>query len=238
MKIENSIGINAAKYSQPQNTNEENQDSRLKSIQKQIEKVQEQLQSLSNNKEMSKEEKMNKRKELQEQLQVLTRQMFQRRMEIRQEKQEKSAAQAKRQDPVQENTGRQESIPMRTATMHGIISADTSMKQIKTVQSVKANMEGKAGVLEDEIKMDKGRGCPTEEKEAELAALNDRIDTASADMMTQIFDINTALEKSKNEDNSRETGNYETIQTEEKLNSTQSEASKNLVKGQYVDMNL
>lgn len=228
------MGINAANYGQ--NTNGANQDSRLKAIQKQIEKVQEQLQNLSNNKEMSMKEKMNKRKELQEKLQDLNRQMFQIKIEIRQEKQEKSAANAKNPDLAQENTGRQELSAMRTSTMQGIIHADTSMRQMETVQSVRTNMKGKAGVLENEIKMDTGRGCPTEEKEAELAALNDRIDTASADMMTQISDINATLEKSRNESN--ETGNSETIQTEDKSNSTQSEASGNQAKGKYVDMNL
>ena len=238
MKITNSIGINP-NYNQMQNTNGANQDSHLKAIQKQIEKVQQQLQDLSNNKEMSPKEKMNKRKELQEKLQDLTRQMFQIKMEIRQEKQEKSAAKAKSQDLAQENTGKKESSTIQTATtLHGIISADTSMRQMETGRSVKANMEGKAGVLESEIKMDKGRGCSTEKKEAELTALNTRIDTASADMMTQISDINTILEKSRNENNSKETRDSETMQTEDKSNSTQSQASRNQVKGQYIDMKL
>lgn len=77
MKITNGTGINAANYSQMQNANNTNQDSRLKSIQKQIENVQQQLQNLSNNEEMSMEEKMNIRKELQQQLLDLNRQMSQ-----------------------------------------------------------------------------------------------------------------------------------------------------------------
>lgn len=204
MRVTNGTGISAANYCQIQNSNSTNQDSQLKSIRKQIENVQQQLQNLSNNEEMPMEEKMNKRKELQQQLQDLNKLMSQRKIEILREKREKSTAKAKSQEPAQGNTDRQEFSAMGTATMQGIISADASMKQVETVQSVKISMGGKAGVLESEIKMDKGRGGSTEKKEAELADLNDRINTASADMMVQISDINTALEKSREENDAKD----------------------------------
>ncbi len=207
MKITNGTGINAANYSQMQNANNTNQDSQLKSIQKQIENVQQQLQNLSNNEEMSMEEKMNIRKELQQQLLDLNRQMSQRKMEIQQERWKKSTAKAEKQETVQRNSDKQEFNVIGTTTVQGIISADASMKQVKTVQSTKTNMEGKAGVLESEIKMDKGRGGSTESKEAELKKLNDRINNASADMMDKISDIGATLEKSR-EENERKDEEY------------------------------
>ncbi|EGO64922.1 FlxA-like family protein [Acetonema longum] len=196
MRITNSTGTESAAYSQMQNTAGANQDSRLKSIQNQIENVQQQMQSLANYPEMSAEEKMNRRKELQQKLQDLNRQMAQRKMEIQQEQREKASAKDRSQKPVQGNNDQQDPRVMRTPALQEMISADASMKRAKTVQSVKIGMEGKAGVLESEIKMDRSRGGATEKKEAELAELKDRIHIASGNMMAQMSDVNTALEKS------------------------------------------
>lgn len=196
MRITNSTGTESAAYSQMQNTAAVNQDSRLKSIQNQIEKVQQQMQSLASHQEMSAEEKMNRRKELQQQLQDLNRQMAQRKMEIQQEQREKSSVKGKSQEPVQGNNDRQDGQVMRTDAMQGMLSADASMKRVKAVQSVKIGMEGRAGVLESEIKTDRSRGGATEKKEAELAGLKDRIHTVSGNIMSQMSDAHRALEKS------------------------------------------
>ena len=253
MKITDSTGINASGYSRMQDTNGANQDNRLKSIQKQIENVQKQLQSLSDNKDLSLEEKMERRKELQQQLQDLNRQMSQRKIEIMQEKREKSTVKVEKQEVPQGNTDKQEFNVIGTATLQGIISADTSMKQVKTVQSVKTSIEGRAGVLESEIKMDKGRRGSTESKEAELAELNEHIDTASADIMDKISDIDMALEKSREKKDEDKTDKAETANQEERLsgseggkltleivkkaeNSTQTQVSGDQAEGQYVDV--
>jgi len=49
-----------------------------------------------------------------------------------------------------------------------MISADSSMKRAKVQGSMATQMEGRAGVLESEIKQDAGKGN-TEKKEEELA---------------------------------------------------------------------
>lgn len=206
MKITNGMGINSSNYSQMQTANGVNQDSQLKSIQKQIENVQKQLQSLSSNEKMSVEEKMNKREELQQQLQDLNNQISQRKMEIMQEKREKSAGMVEKPEISQGNTGKQEFDVVGTTALQGIVSTDISMKQVKTVQSVKTGMERRTAVLESEIKMNKGRGGATENKETELTELNERINTSSKDIMDKMSDIDAKIEKSQEEKDKDKTG--------------------------------
>jgi len=82
--------------------------------------------------------------------------------------------------------------------MQGIISADTAMSQVKIISAEKNKMEGHAGVLGIEIKLDQARGGSTGNKEAKLADLQDKISNATSNMMEKISDSNKTLEKSKN----------------------------------------
>lgn len=227
----------SANYGQMQNISSGNQDSGLKAIQDQIENVQKQLQALSGNEKISAEEKMSKQRELQQQLQDLNKQLAQRKIEIQQERREKAAAKVNSMEAVSQNTENQESGMMETVSMKGMIHADTSMKQVKTVQTVKTGMEGRAGVLEREIKTDRGRGS-TEKKEAELAKLNGRINDASSDMMKRAADAETTLEVSGENKERTEEGD-----TRDRLEDTAGDSmyihlTEEEIKGQYVDMRL
>lgn len=227
----------SANYSQMQIMNSGNQDTSLKAIQDQIENVQKQLQALSGNEKISAEEKMSKQRDLQQQLQDLNKQLAQRKIEIQQERREKAAAKVNSMDEVSQNAENQESGMMETVSMKGLIHADTSMKQVKTVQTVKTGMEGRAGVLEREIKTDRGRGS-TEKKEAELAKLNGRINDASSDMMKRAADAETTLEVSGENKERTEEGD-----TRDRLEDTAGDSmyihlSEEEIKGQYVDMRL
>lgn len=227
----------SANYSQMQIMNSGNQDTSLKAIQDQIENVQKQLQVLSGNEKISAEEKMSKQRDLQQQLQDLNKQLAQRKIEIQQERREKAAAKVNSMDEVSQNAENQESGMMETVSMKGVIHADTSMKQVKTIQTVKTGMEGRAGVLEREIKTDRGRGS-TEKKEAELAKLNGRINDASSDMMKRAADAETTLEVSGENKERTEEGD-----TRDRLEDTAGDSmyihlSEEEIKGQYVDMRL
>ncbi|WP_432403594.1 FlxA-like family protein [Wukongibacter sp. M2B1] len=195
MQISSSAVSASSSYNYTMNTGSVDQDEQIKSIQKQIENLQKQLQNLSENENMSPEVMMEKRKELQQQIQDLNKQISQRKMEIQREKRE--AAKVDNQETRPTNTTKEDYVTIGAGTMQGLISADASMKQINTVQSIKTGMEGRAGVLECEIKIDKSRGGSTEKKEAELAELNSRIDTTTNDMMDKISNINTGVEKPK-----------------------------------------
>ncbi len=62
------------------------QDSQLKAIQIQIQKVQQEILSISTDKELSSEDKINQQQQLQQQLQNLNNELMQRRSELAQEK--------------------------------------------------------------------------------------------------------------------------------------------------------
>ena len=62
-----------------------------------------------------------------------------------------------------------------------LISASSSMKQVKAQHAIKSQMEGKAGVLEAEIKQDSGRGGDvTKKKEIDAKYQAKRAERAAA----------------------------------------------------------
>ena len=174
-------------------------DSVIKGIQSQIDHVRDQMQSLSNDKELTLEEKMERRKELQDELSGLKNQLMQRNMQIQQEKLDKrnreieknAAEQAAKTTPEQDqNTGSgsagKPSGSLDTFEMKGLISADSSMSQVQTAESVRSSLQGQANVLEGEIRLDASRGDSTAAKSGSLAILNSKISgiaSANADRL-------------------------------------------------------
>lgn len=170
-------------------------DSYSKNIQNQIANAQKELQELSSNEDMTLEEKMKKRQEIQQEITNLNQQLRQHQMEQRKEQQSKGASMddmlgGDRKAAKAGNNG----SGFSHATMSAMISADSSMKQAKVQGSVVTQMEGKAGVLESEIKMDKNRGADTGKKEEELANLKTR---AEATTTAQIFTLADAVKVMK-----------------------------------------
>jgi len=88
MKIGSNIQAKAMNYNIMQKGLGNSQDAQLKSIQNQILRVQNQIQKLSENEDMSLEQKMDMRKELQQQLQDLNKQTMQRQIEMQKEQRE------------------------------------------------------------------------------------------------------------------------------------------------------
>lgn len=149
-----------------------------RNIQQKIENAQRQIQELASNKDISAEDKMKKRQELQQQINELNNQLRQHQIEQRKEKQEKKKSS---DDNIFDPTGqsnknntkaKKQTQGLSQSGMEAMISADTSMKQAAVLGSTATKMEGRAGVLEMEIKLDSGR--PGSEgvvsgKQAELA---------------------------------------------------------------------
>ena len=223
-------------------------DAQSKNIRKQIEEAQKKLQEISSNGEISPEEKMKKRQEIQKQISDLRMQLRQHEIELkRQQQAEKKAA--------ENGTGREEKSEQHTtglsaAGMQAVISADTSMKQAKVQNSVAVKMEGRAGVLETEIKQDGRTGGNTQAKEAELAETKQKADEAKAsgletlkeadrkmkeaagaeqDIATERIDTTNEKEKEKTEENKTE-------QTDKSSEETDDKAGKE--PGMYVDVRL
>lgn len=177
-------------------------DSVSKNIQNQIANAQKKLQELSSNEELSIEDKMKKRQEIQQEINNLNQQLRQHQMEQRKEQQTKKTSMddmlgdSRKTAPKSGN----QSAGLSQASMQAMISADSSMKQAKVQGSMATQMEGKAGVLESEIKMDKGRGASTEKKEEELADLQAKAQAATAAQVSTLADANKKMEEAAKAD--------------------------------------
>ena len=175
-------------------------DSVSKNIQNQIANAQKQLQDLSANKNMSIEEKMKKRQEIQQQITDLNNQLRQHQMEQRKEKQ-----QAKKNGMNDMLGGSKTTAPkaasqstgLSQASMKAIVSGDSAMAQAQIQGSVATRMEGRAGVLESEIKLDSARGDDVEAKKEELAEVQQKATQAESAQLNTLADANKELEAAK-----------------------------------------
>ena len=170
-------------------------DSVSKNIQNQIANAQKKLQELSSNEELSIEDKMKKRQEIQQEINNLNQQLRQHQIEQRKEQQSKKSSSMDDMVAGTKNTSAKKGTGLSQASMQAMISADSSMKQAKVQGSMATQMEGKAGVLESEIKMDKGRGASTEKKEEELADLQAKAQAATAAQVSTLADANKKMEE-------------------------------------------
>lgn len=187
-------GINGTDTQTGQMGMNQTADSYSRSIQKQISNAQKQLQELSSNEDMTLEEKMKKRQEIQRQINDWNMQLRQHQMEQRREKQQagNSSMDSLLGGAGSGKTGSQSS-GLSQAGMTAIISAGCSMKQAKVQGSTAVKMKGKARVLESEIKLDKTRGCNTQQKEEELANVKQSAMKAAASQISTLGDANKTL---------------------------------------------
>lgn len=182
-------------------------DSISKSLQSQIANAQKALQELSSNEELSMEDKMKKRQEIQQQITDLNQQLRQHQIEQRREKQREGSSTddllGTNRKANTSKTGKGGS-GFSQAGMRAMISADSSMKLADAQGSTITQMEGRAGVLESEIKMDKSRGASTQKKEEELADLQEKTLEATASQMNALADAGEALKEATAADSEAE----------------------------------
>ena len=193
-------------------------DSVSKNIQNQIANAQKQLQEISSNKEMSLEEKMKKRQEIQQQITDLNNQLRQHQIEQRKEQQAKKSSMddmlggTKKTAP---KAGKQ-STGLSQASMTAIISADSAMAQAQVQGSVATKMEGRAGVLESEIKLDSARGDDVEAKKEELAEVEQKAAQAESAQMNTLATANKELEEAAKADQQTEKADDKDKKTDKK----------------------
>ena len=202
-------GINGANTQTGQMGMNRATDSYSRNIQNQIANAQKQLQELSSNEGMTSEEKMKRRQEIQQQINDLNVQLRQHQMEQRREKQQQ--AKDSSMDDMPGGSGNtasakagSKSTGLSQASMTAMISAGTSMKQAKAQGSVAAKMEGRAGVLESEIKLDQARGGDTQKKEAELADIEQKAQAATSAQISTLADAGKTMEKAAKADRKEE----------------------------------
>lgn len=175
-----------------------------KNIQRQIGQVQKQLQELSSNEEMSVEDKMKRRQELQKQIADLNNQLRTHEMEVRKEKQQTKGnsmddllgggSQSRAAKAGDGGKG------LSQASMKAMISADSAIGQADVQGSVAKKMEGRAGVLETEIKLDAARGGDTAAKEEQLAKAQQKALSASASQMSTLGQAREEIQEAAKDD--------------------------------------
>ena len=198
-------------------------DSVSKNIQNQIANAQKQLQELSANKDMSIEEKMKKRQEIQQQITDLNNQLRQHQIEQRKEQQAKKSSMddmlggSKKTAPKagKQSTGLSQQC-MNASTMRAMISADSAMAQAQVQGSVATKMEGRAGVLESEIKLDSARGDDVEAKKEELAEVEQKAVQAESAQMNTLATANKELEEAAKADQQTEKADDKDKKTDKK----------------------
>ena len=224
-------GISGANTQTAQMGMNQAMDSYSKNIQNQIANAQKQLQELSSNEEMTLEEKMKKRQEIQQQISDLNMQLRQHQMEQRREKQQaKGSSMDDMLGGANAKTG-SKSAGLSQESMTAMISADTSIKQAKVQGSVATGMEGRAGVLEAEIKQDAGRGASVEKKKEELADVTQKAQAATASQMNTLAEASKAVEKAAE---AERTEKKDSDAKEEKAVQAESKAADSGAKGEKV----
>ena len=170
-------------------------DSVSKNIQNQISNAQKQLQEISANKDMSIEEKMKKRQEIQQQINDLNNQLRQHQREQRKEKVENARKQPKRTQKV----GKKFS-GLSQANMKAMLYADSAVARAQVQGSVATQMEGRAGVLESEIKLDSARGGDVSAKKEELEEVKQKLAAAEMAQMNTLADASKKMEEAAKEE--------------------------------------
>ena len=201
-------------------------DPMVRDLQRQIEDLQKRMKELSSNPELTMEMKAKKRQELQKQISDLEMQLRQRQMEVKREEAMKRSSKDYSKDEMlgteQQSNGKagKKSAGLSAGSMEAMISADTSMKQADVHGSVARKMEGRAGVLEAEIKQDEGLGFSVPEgKREQLAEVETKANEATVAQMGALAQAEKAAQKAneaeQNQDTAKNVKDQDGVKTDE-----------------------
>ncbi len=186
---------------QPEMAGGRQNDPVAKGIQDKINQAQKELQELSSKQDMPPKAKQEKRQELQQEINDLTMQLRQHEMQEKiKEREEKRQGKdnplglPEYQDNVRKDSRPGVEMGISAAGMEALISADGAQKVADAHGSVAQRMEGKAGVLEAEMKMDGARGMDTSSKQNQLADVNSKAQAAQTAQMSKLQDAGEKLE--------------------------------------------
>ncbi|MDE7359675.1 MAG: FlxA-like family protein [Lachnospiraceae bacterium] len=195
---QNTAGMTAGKSGQ--------MDAESKNLQQQIEKLQNDLKEISANADMPADTKMKKRQEIQKQISELQVQLRQHQIEARREEREKKKDKSSFDDLMgtkKENPNGNPGVGMSSDSMTALISADVSVKQANAQGSTAQKMNGRANVLEMEIKLDGGRNGSSnvELKEAELADAKEAAQKATSSQLASLAQASEELKNASEKEN-------------------------------------
>lgn len=171
-----------------------------KDLQKQIEKLKNDLKEISANQEMPTDAKMKKRQEIQKQISELEVQLRQHQIEAKREERQKKKDESSFDDLMgtksqgKQNNG--QNVGMSAGSMEAMISAGQSVKQANVGGSIAKKMEGRANVVEMEMKLDSARAGNSniDLKEAELSKLRETAEKATSSQMESLAEASETLQ--------------------------------------------
>lgn len=175
-----------------QNRPEEN------ALQKQIEAKQQELQSLSENKEMDPKQKLEKKKEIEAELADLNNQLQQKRTERLQGKEPEKT------EPASGQTRKRDGFSEESQRMDSLLSADRSVKAAAQLNGASDKLAGKARVLRTEAKLDASRGNSAEKKIAQASELEHRADRLKNESAKTLGSVQKAEKAEEEEEAEKE----------------------------------
>ena len=209
MKINGTSGVNVPAGAIGMDAGNGGQtDPMVKDLQRQIEDLQNRIKELSSNPDLTPEMKSKKRQELQKQISDLEMQLRQRQMEVKREevmkRQEKYSMDEMLGTKQQEKKADEQNTGFSSGSMEAIISADISMTQADVHGSTARKLEGRAGVLEAEIKQDSAMGCKPEGKEEALAETRAKANEATTAQLGALAQANETAKKAAEAEQNQE----------------------------------
>lgn len=109
-----------------------------------------------------------------------------------------------------------------------LISASSSMKQVKAQHAIKSQMDGKAGVLEAEIKLDSGRGGDVTKKKEELEYIQKKATEIGQQEMSQLSELNSNMNEAAKADAEEQKQNERIEKQREKKRAERREQAEQL----------
>lgn len=155
-----SVTTGRSAYTASQNKNE------IKMLEKQKEVLEKQLQTTKES-EMDSKTKQQVIKDLQAQIQEVEAQIQQKRNENLTQTAPKD--ERTKQNSQTSSVSEQTTDPMED--LNSLVEASSSYTKARVLSSVKSGLEGRSGILEQEIKLDEGRGMDPKAKREELSEI-------------------------------------------------------------------
>lgn len=177
-------------------------------LQRQIQRTEEQIAKLSEQENLTPEEKQKKKKELEEKLNSLKQQLQQHEIEKKKAEQEEKTRKIqeeleKKEAERREQRGEEERNGMSNAGMHAMIFAGKSMEQANAIHRVKTSMEGEAHRLKGAIAAEESRGGDVSELKSQLGELEGRIGEVTADIVKKYGEANQKMKQAAEMDKKR-----------------------------------
>lgn len=187
-------------------------------IQKQIQRVRQEIAKLSENETMPTEDKQKRKKELEDQINSLNKQLTQCQMEEKKVEQERRAQeiQQKMEEKAQMREKEEEKPGLDLSSVQAIIAASTSMEQAKTVNHVRTHMTSNAHMLQGNIAAEEARGGDSSKLKSQLNELEGQIGEVTSQLLNKYGEANKTMQSAvETEKNKEATDKEEELKSEE-----------------------